>query len=102
MDKDGVITIDHHTAYVSPAAKASESGAGNEIIVLDDSEELEVRSKLGRTSADSASQGAANSIAGGNSKEEENRSALFYLTKVRGIGTHHNRSNVAVGIKGKL
>ena len=33
----------------------------------------------------------------------ENVSAktLFYLTKVRGISAHHNRPDVAIGIKGK-
>jgi hypothetical protein len=62
-----------------------------------DSEETEVRSKLGRKTADSASREAA---VGNDPKEEGRGQPLFYLTRVRGIGPHYNRSNVAVGIKG--
>ena len=96
-----ISVVDHHS--VSPAARDSASGAS--VIVVDsDSEETEVRSKLGRTSADSVSQEAVNSAAAGdNSKQEEGESqTLFYLTRVRGIGAHYNRSNVTIGIKGKL
>ena len=73
--------------------------SGESVIVLSDSdsEETEVRSKLGRKSADSASREATV----GDLKEEEGKGrSLFYLTRVRGIGPQYNRSNVAIGIKG--
>ena len=98
VDKDEIISVDHH--IVSPAARDSASSAS--VIVLDgDSEEPEVRSKLERTSADSVSQETLMpATAGGNSKREGQ--SLFYLTRVRGIGSHYNCSNVTIGIKGKL
>ena len=98
IDKDDVIIVSQHTD--SPAARDS----GASVIVLDDdSKEPEVRSKPGRTSAHSVSQEAVNSATDGtNSKREGEGQSLFYLTRVRGIGTHYNRSNVAIGIKGKL
>ncbi len=99
LDKDEVITIEDHT--ISPAARVSASGASVVVLSDSDSEETEVRSKLGRKTADSASREATVGRDPKEEEEEEGRGQpLFYLTRVRGIGLHYNHSNVAVGIKG--
>lgn len=97
IDKDETITIEQHSD--SPAARVHASGESVIVLSDSDSEETEVRSKLGRKSAESTSREAAVS----DQKEEEGKGkgrSLFYLTRVRGIGPQYNRSNVAIGIKG--
>ena len=99
VDKDESITVKHHSRSDSPAARVCASGESVIVLSDSDSEETEVRSKLGRKSADSASQEAA--VSDLKEKEEEGKGrSLFYLTRVRGIGPQYNHSNVAIGIKG--
>lgn len=98
VDKDDVAILDDYT--VSSAAKGS-LGAS---VALDNlKEEPEVRSKLERSADSSVSPEATNSVFDvGNSKKTEEGDQLFYLTKVRGIGMHHNHPSGTIGIKGGL
>ena len=98
IDKDETITIEQHSD--SPAARMHASGESVIVLSDSDSEETEVRSKLGRKSAESTSREAAVSDLKEKEEEEGKGRSLFYLTRVRGIGPQYNRSNVAIGIKG--
>ena len=92
---EGDISADPHT---------DNTETEHTVIVLDDNnDEPEVRSKpesSERKGTENVSREASSSAQAGEYKEKES-SLLFYLTKVRGIGAHYNRSDVAIGIKGK-
>lgn len=100
LDQDDVVVLDQ-------PSEAPEMGHKNpDLVVLDDdddNDDSEVRRKPGsgeREGAEGISPEIVKST-GTESEDKVNRRSLFYLTKVRGIGAHHNRPDMAIGIKGE-
>ena len=97
VDQDDVIVLNH-------PSNQPETRHRHTVVVLDDDrDDSEVRHKpesRQKKATEAVSLDTAKSVPG--ESLDHVSCLLFYLTKVRGISAHHNRPDLAIGIKGNF
>lgn len=91
VDQDDVILLDY------PSDQPEARHRPTVVVLDDDHDDSEVRHK-----PESRQKKAAEAVSLECELLDQVSCPLFYLTKVRGISAHHNRPDLAIGIKGNF